>query len=216
MATYLATVKSVLTRLREQTVASVSENDYSQMIGEFVQQALSEMEDAWKWSLLRTTIQVVTQAGSFDYALTNAGTNFQILQVFEDSMDYDLKKAPSYAQMNSWLLSNSPDSGQPMYYDVNGKDSSGNPIVNLYPIPDAPYTLNFNMKIKTVLSADTTNLPLTNLPVVLRATQLAVEERGDDGGPSADSLGAQAETALIDAISYDALEYPDEQIWEVV
>lgn len=215
MADYLSLVNSVLTRLRESKVASVSENDYSLMIGEFVKQALSEMEDAWQWSILRTTIQVVTQDGSFDYGLTDAGTSFQILQVFEDTEDYELVPAPSYQQMNRWLLSNNPDTGEPKYYDLNGKNSSGDPVVNFYPIPDAPYTVNFNMKIKTVLSGDADTISVSELPIILRATQLGVEERGDDGGPGSSSLAQQAEVALNDAIAYDSQEYLNETIWEV-
>ena len=45
--TYLTLVNSVLKRLLEKTVTSVSQNQYSHLIGEFVNDAKREVEDAW-------------------------------------------------------------------------------------------------------------------------------------------------------------------------
>ena len=51
--TYLQLVNSVLRRLRENEVASVTDNDYSKLIGEFVNDSNRLVEDAWDWSYLR-------------------------------------------------------------------------------------------------------------------------------------------------------------------
>ena len=48
--TYLQLVNKVLVRLREDQVTSVASNDYSLLVGEFVAQAASEVEDAWNWA----------------------------------------------------------------------------------------------------------------------------------------------------------------------
>ncbi len=45
--TYLSMVNDVLTRLRESTVSSVTQNDYSSLIGSLVNDAKREVEDAW-------------------------------------------------------------------------------------------------------------------------------------------------------------------------
>lgn len=216
--TYLQMLNKVLLRLREDTVTSVADSSYSQLLGEFVAQAVSEVEDAWDWNVLRNTIQITTAADDFNYSLTGAGQSFKVFSVHEDTEDYDLRKG-TYNQMNHWLLNDDRDTDQPMYWDINGKDSNGDPVVNFYPVPDAVYKVNFNLKIKTDLSADTvgtTDIETPWLPIVLRATMLAVEERGDDQGLSLEFLQNQFDKALGNAISYDAALHEDETVWEVV
>ena len=71
--TFLQLVNKVLVRLREDTVSSVDENSYSQLIGEFVNDAVKEVEAAWKWSALRETLSATTQDGVFSYVLTGSG-----------------------------------------------------------------------------------------------------------------------------------------------
>jgi len=211
--TYLETVNEVLVRLREGQVTAIVDTEYSQLVAAFVRQANGEIEDAWDWIDLRETIQIVTQEGTLDYGLTSAGTSFRVLQVHEDTQDYDLVRAKSYAWMTSRLLTNDPELAAPQYWDWNGRTTNGDPIANLWPIPDQPYQINFNLKIKQPLADDDTRILVPDLPVVLRATQLALEERGDDGGPSAPSLGQQASSALSDAIVYDTNMYYDETNW---
>ncbi len=67
--TYLEIVNKVLKRLREPTVASVSENSYSSLIGDLVNVAKREIEDAWNWSTLRTTLTATTAPDLFNYVL---------------------------------------------------------------------------------------------------------------------------------------------------
>jgi len=215
---YLQLVNKVLIRLREDQVAAVNESDYSSLIGEFVQHALSEVEDAWDWNVLRGTIQVTTAADNFSYVLDGAGIGFKVFDVHEDNNDYDLNKA-TYHQMNHWLLSaDNMVTGAPLYYDFNGKDSTGDPVVNFFPVPDGEYKINFNMKMKTDLSADltgTTIIMVPWLPVVLKATALAINERGEDGGLTVAGLSTQYDSVLANAVSYDAALNADETMWEV-
>ena len=63
--TYLETVNSVLLRLRENEVPSVSNNNYSKLIGEFVNDAKRIVEDSWDWHSLRTTFTITTVANTF-------------------------------------------------------------------------------------------------------------------------------------------------------
>ena len=63
--TYLQLVQSVLRRLREDdTITSVSDNSYSKLIGEFVNDAKRIVEDSWDWSSLRTTFTINTVANT--------------------------------------------------------------------------------------------------------------------------------------------------------
>ena len=59
--TYLTLVNDVLSRLRESEVTSVSDNTYSSLIGRFVNEAKREVEDAWNWNRLRSTITIDIQ-----------------------------------------------------------------------------------------------------------------------------------------------------------
>ena len=68
--TYLQLVNSVLRRLREDEVTSVSQNSYSKLIGEFVNDAKRSVEDAYDWTALRTTLTVTTDDTTFNYVLT--------------------------------------------------------------------------------------------------------------------------------------------------
>jgi len=66
--TYLEIVNSVLRRLREREVLSVSESSYSKLIGDFVNDARNEVETAWGWSALRTTLTLTTTAMCTQFA----------------------------------------------------------------------------------------------------------------------------------------------------
>ena len=71
--TYLELVNDVLVRLREPTVTTVVLNSYSTLIGKFVNDAKRQIEDAFAWNVLGTTITVTTTASTASYA-TNAAT----------------------------------------------------------------------------------------------------------------------------------------------
>ena len=101
---YLGLINKVLRRLREDTVTSPGDSDYSAQVGEYVKQAVSEVEDSWDWSVLRTTIQVTTTASDFNYSLTGSGTGYKIFDVHQDTDDYDLQNAP-YEWLNHQYLS---------------------------------------------------------------------------------------------------------------
>ncbi len=210
--TLLELTNSVMTRLREPTVSSHTSTTYSKMIAEFVRQAAREVEQAHDWIQLRTTIQVPVVASTINYVLTGAGHDYRVLGVYEDQTDYRLKRAPSYQEMNEWLLNNDPTTGAPLYWDINGT-SAGDPVINVFPVPDSSYSLNFNMVIVSQLDEDTDFTPVPELPIILRAQFLAIEERGDDQGISLEVLDAQFQNALSSAVAIDAGNYPNESIW---
>lgn len=212
---YLQLVNKVMLRLREDEVSSVSESTYSRMIGEFVSQALSEVADAREWNAMRSTISVNTSATVNSYSLTGAGTSYSIECVFNNTDDAEVTKAPSSAWMTHKLLDNNLANAQPSHWDVNGVDASGDPVVDFYPTPDAVYVVNFNMKIKTLLVDDTDEVWIDTLPIILKAQLLAVDERGDDQGVTAQALQGQFDNALANAVAFDMRLNEDEGIWEV-
>ena len=212
MATQLELVNKVLVRLRENEVSSTSATTYSKLIREFVKQATHEVEMAWDWVQLRATVQIPVIAGTIDYILTDVGTDANILQVYEDTTDYTIYRAPSYAWMNTRLLANTRSTGAPTHFDING-NSSGDPVMNFWPEPDSAYSVNVNLVRRSHLSVDSDTTPMADLLVVLRATFLSIEERGDDDGTTLGVLDEQYRNMLQDAIQLDAANYADETVW---
>lgn len=214
--TYLQLVNKVLTRLREDTVDTVSQNTYSALVGEFVNDAKRIVEDAWDWSALRTTLTVTTTADVFNYSLTGSGNRIELLDVINDSSNFFMKYRDSH-WFNKTFLVDEPASGSPMYYGFNGVDVNGDTAVDLSPIPDAAYSLRFNCILRNPeLSADTDEVNIPTLPIIHLAVALAVAERGEAGGQSAAELFGVADKILSDAISLDAGKHPEELVYQAV
>jgi len=212
--TYLNLVNDVLVRLRESTVASVTENDYSSLIGKLVNDAKREVEDAWNWECLRTTLTVPTVASTSGYTLTGSGDRFRIEQVYNDTSDYTLESRPVKFFNDALILTANPKSGEPHYYNVNGVNSSGDILVRLFPIPDAVYSVKFSGFIpEAELSAGSDTTKLSKAAIVALAWAKAIEERGEDGGINVSSQYAVAKQALSDAIAIEAGRRTDEVTW---
>jgi len=71
--TYLELVNSVLRRLRENTVATVSQSAYSQLVGMYVNDSKRQVEDAWNWDALDDSLTVSVTAGVTVYVVTGSG-----------------------------------------------------------------------------------------------------------------------------------------------
>ena len=211
--TYLNIVNNTLKRLREREVSTVTESSYSDLIGILVNDAKQEIENAWDWSALRTTLSATTSDGIFNYELNGSQNNFKILDVVNDTSNWflDYREAHTF---NNWFLNSTPQTGEPRYYSFNGISPDGDTQVDIYPIPNGAYDLRFNVILRTDdLVNDSDQLTVPSLPVKLLAYAKAVEERGEDGAVSAQSAYQAAERALNDAIALDAVKHPEETIW---
>ena len=213
--TYLNLVNNVLKRLRERTVNSVSESTYSELIGVFVNDAKSEIENAWNWSALRNTLTLTTSSGIFNYELNGTGNNFSVMDVVSEDGNFFMQYRTQH-DFNQFYLNQTPSSGIPRYYNFNGVSSDGDTLVDVYPKPDAVYTIYFNIIQRTgdlVNNSDSLTVP--SQPVLLLAYAKAVEERGEDGGMSSTSAYATAQRVLNDAIAQDAQRHTEELEWVV-
>jgi hypothetical protein len=205
-----------LLRLRERQVGTVNENAYSQLIGQFVNDALQEVEQSWDWSSLRTTLSATTSSGVFSYELNTAGTSFEILNVINDTSN-DFMEYRTSTQFDDWYLNSTPASGSPKYYSWNGVANDGDVQVDIYPKPDGAYSLRFNMiKRSPEMTSDSTDIIVPYKGVQLLAYAKAVEERGEDGGQSAQGAYRTAERAISDAIALDSARHPEELIYAPV
>jgi hypothetical protein len=213
--TYLELVNNVLKRLRERTVNSVSESSYSELIGVLVNDAKSEVENAWNWSALRNTLTLTTSSGIFNYELNGTGNNFSVMDVVSEDGNYFMEYRTQH-DFNQFYLNQTPTSGIPRYYNFNGVSSDGDTLVDVYPKPDAVYTIYFNIIQRTAdLANNSDSLTVPSQPVLLLAYAKAVEERGEDAGMSSTSAYATAQRVLNDAIAQDAQRHTEELEWVV-
>lgn len=215
--TYLQLVNSVLRRLRESEVSTVqgigNTNSYARLIGDFVNESKSQVEVAWDWSALRTTLTLNTEAEVFNYELQGTKNNFKVLDVWNDSNDIEmLYKDASW--FNREFLTATPQRGIPMFYNFNGVSVDRDTQVDIYPIPDGEYALRFNVTQRQAeLSEDTDTTLLPTRPIILLATAMAIEERGEDGGQQSMNAYAAAQSALADEIAMDAARHPEDILW---
>lgn len=210
---YISLVNSVLRRLRETEVSSVADNSYSKMIGEFVNDAKRQVEDAYAWNALSDTLSAVTSADVFNYVLVGSGQRFRVIDVINDTSDIfvDYK---TVNDMNRLFLMTGQQKGIPAYYNFNGTNANGDTQVDIYPIPDGVYNLRFNIiKPQVNLAADADRLLVPHEPVVFNATARALAERGEDGGLLSNEMYALYLQSLGDAIAIESSRYSEEGEW---
>ena len=215
--TYKDLVNSVLIRLRENTINSVSDTPYSLLIGELVNDAKRIVEDSWDWQSLRTTITVNTIAGTFSYQLSGTDFGLKTLDVINDTSNCFMTPV-SYSYMNNAFLNNdnAPQS-TPKYYSYNGFSESGEALIDFYPIPDKEYVIRINaVEKKARLSADGDKAFAPSDAIIQYAYALAARERGETGGASAAELFAIADQTLADRVALDVARSEGEFIWTPV
>ena len=215
--TYLELVNAVMRRLRESEVATVqgsgNSNTYARLIGDFVNESKSQIEAAWDWSALRSTLTLTTTANVFNYELQNTRNSAKVLDVWNDTNDIEMLYKDSN-WFNREFLTATPQTGIPTFYNFNGVSTDGDTQVDIYPIPDGVYSLRFNLTQRNVpLSLDTDVTVLPTRPIILLATAMAIEERGEDGAQQSINAYQMAASALSDEISFDAARHPEDTIW---
>jgi hypothetical protein len=215
--TYLQMVNNILKRLRERTVSTVGENKYAALVGVLVNDAKREVEDAWNWSGIRTTLTATTEKDLFAYVLTSAGDRGTILEAINDTTNERLEYKDPKWFTDMYLLQDTVEEGEPKYWTYNGLDATGDTIVEVFPKPDGIYDLRFNLVLRTAeLENDDDEAYIPVQPINLLAYAKAIEERGEDGGVAASSAYMAAQRSLADAISLDAQKNELELIWRQV
>jgi hypothetical protein len=213
MATYLDIVNNVMKRLREPTVTSVNDNKYSALIGVLVNDSKREIEDAYDWNALATTLTANTTADVFNYVLVGSGTRFRVIDVYNDTDDFQLRYAPT-TWMNRQFTTTSTQKAAPNYYNFNGVDANGDTQVDIYPIPDKAYSLRFNLTVPQAdLSSDNTRVMVPDHLVSMLTYAKAIAERGEDQGNLSSEAYALFKTALANAIAIERNHYEEEMSW---
>jgi hypothetical protein len=209
--TYLELVNDVLVRLRETTVVTVSETSYSSLIGKFVNDAKRQIEDAYAWNVLGTTITLSTTSGTYQYALTGAGQKFQVIDVLNVTSNIGMKNI-DFASMNRKQNFSTPVSGIPYEFCFDGVDGNYDTKVTIYPRPDGVYSIPFSLAVpQATLSSDSTVIAVPDVLVVQNAYARALVERGEDGGLSSSEAYQLYKAMLSDYIALEGTRYPENQ-----
>jgi len=212
--TYIEIVNSVLVRLREEKVEAVNETEYSTLIGQLVNVAKRDVENAYDWEALRKTVHLITEANTFHYELLDTTTDARTIDAYNYTNKNWLNTRTS-EWMDKMFAYDDVPTGSPQAYAWNGVTENGNLEVDLYPIPEKVEKLRFNMTVpQKDLVEEGDKLYVPHMLVIENALARAIEERGEDGGSS--NQQARYQSLLADAISMESSRKPMETVWRGV
>ncbi len=212
--TFLELVNSVLVRLREERVATVYQSEYSTLISNIVNVAKADVENSYNWEALRKTVTLITAPGTFHYELLNTTSNIRTLDVYNYT-NKNWMNSRTTDWMDRAFAVASPTTGSPTVYAWNGVSDTGNMEIDIYPIPDSIETLRFNMTSpQKELTEDADIVYVPSMLVVENAVARAIEERGEDGGSTTQTL--RYNSMLADFISMESSRKPMETTWRSV
>jgi hypothetical protein len=208
--TYLQLINKVLVALREDNVLGLNEA-YTKMIGQFVNDAKEEVEDATAWKALRTEVSFASAANTTTTTLTSTNDRSYVLydmtgnaQCFRtDSGDESrVTVVPLETLRALRLSSDAADRNEPCY--VAFTSNGTNQVAHFWPTPDAVYNYKVVMVVpQDDLEEETDTLTIPWRPVVLRATYLAMDERGSEFAGRLETTQLRAEKALAQAMLTD-------------
>lgn len=202
MSTFIDVVNQVLIKLRESQVSSTTESDYSTLIAGFVNDTAEEMHDKHEWDVYETTISF-TQTGSAEvYTLTGSWERTIIRDLFNDTDDYTLTKAPNKFIVKQKLYTVS--SGQIAWWKEAGITTAGERQVEIY--PDDGQTRTIVCEVYNPdqrYSTDSDQIKLPTMPLIYGTWARAIQERGEDAGQPGVDVAQQYRSMLSDAITRD-------------
>lgn len=216
--TYLEIINKILLRLRERRVTTPTETEYSELIGLLVNEAKDEVEMAWDWTGLRQSVELTTVAGQFSYELNTVGNQFKIIDVLNDTSNWNLNNISTEDMNKLFLLrdDSGPTTGSPYYYNINGRSGDYDLLVDLYPVPDAVEKIYFNGVIRNqALELADDRIVIPPEPVYYLAYSLALDERGEDNGQMVSYARQRYQNSLQNYIAIDSALHPDEIDWRV-
>ena len=211
--TYLDLVNAVLRRLREDEVTTISESDYSRLIGDFVNDAKRLVEDSWDWTALRQEFSISTIVGTHTYSLTDFSVRSKIISVHNETNNQVIP-LESLHRIRRMHLENNGAQGSVQYYTLDNVDSNNDLQIRFFMTPDAveDFTV-YGVKRTADLSNDSDSTLIPSAPIVQWAYSYALRERGETGGQSASEQAVFAKEDLTNAIAQDASQHPEETIW---
>lgn len=214
--TYLQMINAILRRLREPEVTTFDESDYSQMVGDYINDAMDIVQNAWNWSMLHEELSLVTVASTTTLTLTGIGEAGQVYQILNDTTNHKIVQRP-----DGWIKQQaaftSTAEGDPSNWGFSSQATNGDLTVTLYPTPDAVYTIKALVKKhQAAMTAGADVILVPDQPVLQQSLAFCLEERGDTGGSNNMSQQARADRVLADYVGLDQQRHPELLIWEEV
>jgi hypothetical protein len=211
--TLLELTNDVLVRLREAEVQTVSQNSYSKLITKFINDGKRQVEDAWDWNILLTTATVTTVQGTTNYTVPSSGIRFKVKRVINQERDWFLEELSSN-KMSDYQRNGPSDQQPPQYYAFKGVDNSYNTKVDLFPVPDGVYNIDFDIiKPQDELVNNSDVLLVPNEPVIFYAYARALAERGEDGGLGSGEAYQLFQQSLADHVAIEQSRYGTDTLW---
>ena len=216
LPTYLQIVNEVLTRLREPTVQTVTENTLSTLVGQWVNDVKRQVNDAYDWDALNAYVDVTTVAGQWTgYSITGAGQRFRVNDVINTTRFWPMVGIDKPSIDRFMFMMRTPVSNPPINFNLGSVDSNGDMMVSFWPIPNAADVIKFSLVIPEndfTSDSDTTKMPKE--PIVLGAYARALVERGEDGGLSSSEAQQIYKQVLSDYIATEAARSPESDVWD--
>ena len=211
--TYLNLVNAVLRRLREDEVTTVSESDYSRLIGDFVNDAKRLVEDAWDWTALRQEVSIESIVGTNTYSLTDFSVRSKIISVHNETTNQVIPRE-SLQRVRRLHLVNNGVQGTVQYYTIDNVDSNNDLQIRFFATPAFVHDFTvYGVKRTNDMTLDSDETLIPSAPIVQWAYSYALRERGETGGQSASEQAVFAKEDLTNAIAQDASQHPEETIW---
>lgn len=215
--TYLQLVNSVLRKLREDEVTTVNENDYSKLVGDFVNDAVKFVEASWDWSSLRADIDITTVNNTKTYSLTDFGIRGELMSLYNVTEKQEIRQRTKAYIKDKHYKDPDNTTGKPRYFAFDGTDVNNDTQVTFYPTPNDTYVLEANVVLRdTDLTGDSDNTKLPTQPIVQLAFAYALRERGETGGQNAMEQTVIANQDLANAIALDAGNNGGELVFDVL
>jgi hypothetical protein len=219
MKTYLQLVNNVLKALREDQTSSVVADSYIDLIGKFVNDAKSQVEDAWDWSAYNEIRTSTVAAGASFFVLPNTNNRVKLEMVAIESdagTNSLLIEIPRKAILLKAFTSTTGAAGIPTHYANNGVDSNGDARIAVSP----PALTVSNVMVSgffrpSDLVANDDTLLIPYAPVQDLAVAMAVREGGEAAGQTSSEYFQLAKRSLSDAIAYDSARNAEETDWHV-
>ena len=213
--TYLSLMNNVLRRLREDEVSEVTQTTYSRMVGDYINDAKTLVQDAHDWSTLRKTVIVPTVEDITEYSLTGAGERVKLYSAINDTSNFFMHYETPNWFSNAYYISGEV-SGTPDSYTFSGVDENDDTKVRVFPKPSGVFSLRFDVCSREPnLTADADATVLPSMPIIHQAVALLARERGETGGTTTQDYFIIADKYLSDAIAQDAYKNPEEFIYTV-
>ena len=217
---FMSICNKVLTKLRKSNLTSsnFATDTYGLLIQQYVNEAKHEVENSWRWSMLRETITVTTDGTNDTFTLTGATQRSQLLDIYNASQQWLMRNIPQ-DKMRAIKQTTASPNGNPYWYTLTSDSqiTDNTVVINIWPYAVSGESLNAMFYTPQAdLSAYDDNLYIPEQPVIFLAFAKAIEERGEDGGNSFVTAYGQYEKALAQAIAIDSQRMLESADWKVV